>query len=343
MQAKLKDLYEDISGWYMQNARALPWRMTRDPYAIWISEIMLQQTRAAAVIGYWSRFIAALPDVFALASAEETELAKLWQGLGYYSRARNLQRAAREIVDRFGGRIPSTAEELSALPGFGPYTSAAVAAFAFGRPEPCVDGNVMRLYARLYGINDDILRQSTRERVRELVRADLCGDPALFGQALIELGACVCTPRSPKCNACPLKEVCTARGEERCESLPVRGRKKPRRIEKRTVLVIRTPKGFCLRQRPERGLLAGLYEFPGTADTQDAARFARALGLEGVPEPLCEYVHVFTHVEWHVKACIMTAKQAPQGFFEATLQQIDERYAVPSAFAPILLQLSDIR
>lgn len=336
----LKEIYESLAEWYCRSARDLPWRHTTDPYAIWISEVMLQQTRAAAVIPYYERFLKSLPDVKSLAEVSEEELMKLWEGLGYYSRARNLQKAAKEMITRFGGCLPQTCEELRTLPGFGPYTSASVSAFAFHYPAVPVDGNVLRLYSRLHAIDGDIRSESVKDEIRRLAADDLSGDPAVFGQILIELGATVCTPKNPKCSECPAASVCTARILGLTNVLPVRSKLRERRVEERCVLIIRTPSGYVIRRRPKSGLLAGLFEFPSrecAADADAAAEFARDLGFGQLTfRPLCECRHIFSHLEWYMYAFIAGADSVPADFICATTDELKSLYALPSAFAPIL-------
>ena len=336
----LKEIYENLAEWYRRCARDLPWRHTTDPYAIWISEVMLQQTRAAAVIPYYERFLKSLPDVKSLAEVPEEELMKLWEGLGYYSRARNLQKAAKEMITRFGGCLPQTCEELRTLPGFGPYTSASVSAFAFHYPAVPVDGNVLRLYTRLFGIDGDIRSDAVKETIRKLASEDLCGDASLFGQILIELGATVCTPKNPKCNACPSAAVCTAKALGLTDRLPVRSKLRERRVEERCVLIIRTPSGYAIRLRPKSGLLAGLYEFPSrecAASVDSAAEFASELGFGDLQfNPFCECRHIFTHLEWYMYAFIADAEHVPPGFVCADADELRNKYALPSAFSQIL-------
>ena len=254
--------------WYRQNRRDLPWRHTRDPYPVLVSEIMLQQTRAETVKPYFHRFMATLPTVEALANADEPTLLKLWEGLGYYSRVRNLQRAARTVTERHGGVIPADFDALLKLPGVGRYTAGAVASIAFDIPVPAVDGNVLRVLARLTGDDTDILSPTTK-KTAEAVLAPLVPTPDAgdFTQSLIELGALVCVPGEPKCSDCPLHLLCEAKRVGRERELPVRIAKTKRREEARTVLVIRCGESdgrirIALRKRPSEGLLGGLYEFP---------------------------------------------------------------------------------
>ena len=257
---------EAVCRWFAENGRSLPWRETADPYRIWLSEIMLQQTRIEAVIPYYRRFLEAFPDPAALAAADDGVLMKLWEGLGYYSRARNLKKAAQIIVRDYGGALPPDAELLGKLPGIGEYTAGAVASVAFGLPEPAVDGNVLRVVARLTAMEDDVLLPAVKKAVSDALREiyPMGRDAALFTEGLMELGEVVCTPKSPDCGLCPLRAMCRAAAQGDVSRYPVRSPKKERRIEERTVFLLRSPDGrYLLRKRPAEGLLAGLWEFPG--------------------------------------------------------------------------------
>ncbi|GIP34744.1 A/G-specific adenine glycosylase [Paenibacillus sp. J2TS4] len=253
--------------WYGRSKRDLPWRRTKNPYYIWVSEVMLQQTRVDTVIPYYHRFLEKFPDVEALASAPEEEVLKAWEGLGYYSRARNLQSAVREVHERYGGVVPDQKEEISSLKGVGPYTAGAVLSIAYNRPEPAVDGNVMRVLSRYFLIKDDIAKGSTRVKMerlaRELIPEGRAGD---FNQALMELGATVCTPRSPHCLTCPVMERCRGRLEGQAEELPVKAKAKPPRVEPRAVALIagdgEHAGKLLIRRRPRQGLLANMWELP---------------------------------------------------------------------------------
>jgi A/G-specific adenine glycosylase len=263
--------------WYRANRRVLPWRETRDPYAIWISEAMLQQTRVETVIPYYERFLARFPDVESLATADLDDVLGVWAGLGYYSRARNLRAAARVLVDEFGGELPDDADSLRSLPGVGRYTAGAVASIAFDRPEPVVDGNVARVFSRLLGIRDEISRPAVRNRLweaaAELARGEGPGD---LNQALMELGALVCTPRSPRCPKCPIARFCDARAAGDAESLPRKAKRAaPRRVEAVAALVMRRGRALAVRRRPS-GLLGGLWELPG-ADLAERERPAQGI------------------------------------------------------------------
>ncbi len=264
MSPDLRSIREPLLRWYRRNRRDLPWRRTRDPYAIWISEAMLQQTRVETVIPYYERFLTRFPDVLALADAAADEVLGAWAGLGYYSRARNLQRAARVVADEHGGRLPDTAEGLRELPGIGRYTAGAVASIAFDRPEPVVDGNVARVLARLLEIREDVKSPAVSRRLWEEAEGLVRGrDPGDLNQALMELGATVCTPRSPRCLACPLVKLCAGHAAGDAESLPVKpARRAPRPVEAAAGLLLRRGRALAVR-RPPRGLLGGLWELPG--------------------------------------------------------------------------------
>ena len=317
--------------WYRENARILPWRSDPTPYHVWVSEIMLQQTRVAAVLDYYRRFLEELPDVAALAAAEEDRLMKLWQGLGYYSRARNLQRAARQIMEEHGGRFPDTYEGIRALAGVGDYTAGAIASIAFGLPVPAVDGNVLRVVSRITGDGSDITRPETKRRMGQALRQVMPLEaPGEFNQALMELGATVCLPNgAPLCGECPAKELCAARREERTDQLPVKPPKKARRVEERTVFLIFCENRVALRRRPVRGLLAGLWEYPN--EIAPAPCPVEAAALADGPAGK----HIFTHIEWHMTSRLVEAASAalPEGWVWADKAALESEYAVPNAFS----------
>ncbi|MBR0280559.1 MAG: A/G-specific adenine glycosylase [Oscillibacter sp.] len=332
------DLTEALLQWYRANARDLPWRHTREPYPIWVSEIMLQQTRVAAVVGYYTRFLEAFPTVEALAEASEEALLSLWQGLGYYSRARNLQKAAKEIVKR--GGFPDTYEGLLSLPGIGSYTAGAIASAAFGLPTPAVDGNVLRIMSRLMDNHGDILSPQVRRGIEAQVKEmfpEAEEDRRIFNQALMELGATVCVPNGPpRCESCPVASYCLGRERGTALELPIRAAKKERRIEDRTVFVILNENRVALRKRPGRGLLAGLWEFPNTAGTlteTEAAETLKAWGLTVADwRGKLNAKHIFTHVEWRMSGYLVSVTGADAGkFVWADAVELRE-YAIPSAF-----------
>ena len=320
--------------WFRDNARKLPWRDDPTPYHVWLSEIMLQQTRVAAVLGYYQRFLEEAPDIAALAALPEDRLMKLWQGLGYYSRARNLQKAARVIVEEYGGVFPSGYAAVRALPGVGDYTAGAICSIALGQAAPAVDGNVLRVAARITGDEGDISTPAMKRRVTaaltEAIPLDAPGD---FNQALMELGATVCLPNgAPLCERCPVREFCAALAQGRIGELPVKMPKKPRRVEERTVWLIFHGDAVALRRRPGRGLLAGLWEFPNQLGDGPFPP------EEGVSVLSSEYAgqarHIFTHIEWQMTLRTVEAETAalPEGWVWAGRDQLEQKYAVPSAF-----------
>ena len=321
--------------WYRENARVLPWRSDPTPYHVWVSEIMLQQTRVAAVLDYYRRFMEALPTVADLAAVEEDRLMKLWQGLGYYNRARNLQKAARQVAEDFGGVFPDTYEGLLTLSGVGEYTAGAIASIAFGVPVPAVDGNVLRVVARISGDGGDIARPDTKARMRAALQAVLPVDaPGDFNQALMELGATVCLPNgAPLCERCPAAHLCRAFQEGTTHLIPKKAPKKPRKTVELRVYLLFCGDKVALRRRGKRGLLAGLWEYPN--EEAPAWDLAAQLGLD--PAKLTQVgqgKHIFTHIEWH-----MTAFQAqlpqdalPEDWVWADRADLEREYALPNAF-----------
>ena len=296
---------------------------------------MLQQTRVAAVIPYYERFLRELPDIHALANVDDDRLHKLWEGLGYYSRARNLKRAANEIVSRFGGSMPQNYDDLLTLSGIGEYTAGAIASIAFGESVPAVDGNVLRVYARLFGVEKDIRDLAFKKEVRAfllpLVPAE---NPGAFNAALMELGATVCLPNGqPKCGECPVREYCAAYREGRTAELPLLFAKKARKIERKTVFALTLNGGLIGFRRPESGLLAGLWQLPEAAGEFSDADAARWLGQHGVVPVgelrFYERKHIFTHIEWHMRVCAaeVSAKTLPEGWV-----LLDESHALPTAY-----------
>lgn len=305
---------------------------------------MLQQTRVEAVKPYYERFLAAFPTVRDLAAAPEEKLLKLWEGLGYYSRAHNLQKAARVLVEEYGGEMPADEEKLRKLPGIGDYTAGAIASIAFGIRAPAVDGNVLRVLARVSGSRADIALPETKAAFRDSLRAVIPARAGAFAQSLIELGACVCVPNGePKCSACPLAEWCAAKRDGLTNELPVRSAKKPRRIEERTILLIRDGDRTALHKRPEKGLLAGLYEYPnlpGHLSPAELPEKIRSFGFEPLQlTRLEDSKHIFTHIEWHMIA--YAVKIAPEfdgyhpesGFLLVRDDDLRENYAIPSAYS----------
>jgi len=335
---QLNKVTEPLLAWYDQNRRSLPWREEVSAYRTWVSEIMLQQTRVAAVLPYFARFMAAFPTVESLAQAQPERLMKLWEGLGYYSRARNLQKAAQIIVEQYGGRFPDTYRELMALPGIGDYTAGAILSIAFGKPEPAVDGNVLRLVARVTGSSMDILETKNRKEFRRWVAAALPADRAgAYNQAWMDLGATVCLPNgAPLCSQCPLQELCCACREGKQQTLPVRAPKREKRSEEKTVFVLCRRGEVALRQRPQEGLLAGLWEYPHVEGLLDEAAAARQLEQWGLTvhrwHKTLSARHIFTHIVWKMTGYVLEIEgDGPVDWMWADGEERRLR-AIPSAF-----------
>ncbi|MDD5937770.1 MAG: A/G-specific adenine glycosylase [Clostridiales bacterium] len=326
---ELEQLPIPLLTWYRENARVLPWRSDPTPYHVWVSEIMLQQTRVAAVLDYYRRFLAELPTVADLAACPEDRLMKLWQGLGYYSRARNLQKAARQIMEKHGGVFPGCYEDIRALAGVGDYTAGAISSIAFGIPVPAVDGNVLRVVSRVTGDRRDITRPETKNAVRQALLDTMPRDvPGDYNQALMELGATVCLPNgAPLCGRCPAADLCAARREGITAELPVKAPKKARRVEERTVYLIFRQGRVALRRRPARGLLAGLWEYPNEP-AHWPCPVAGETAFGGVGK------HIFTHIEWHMTAYLVRGESEtlPEGWVWADRAALAGRYALPNAF-----------
>ena len=355
-ETSLEQIVMPLLSWYDGHARVLPWRENTAPYRVWVSEIMLQQTRVEAVKPFFERFMKALPDVSALAACPEDELLKLWEGLGYYNRVRNMQKAAQVIMTEYSGEFPADFEKLLALPGIGSYTAGAISSIAFGIPMPAVDGNVLRVLTRYLGSREDIMKAKVRtgieEALREVIPKEAASD---FNQGLIELGAIVCVPNGePKCAACPLEALCKAHKEGREMDFPVKKKAKARRIEKRTVFIFRDNEKVAIRKRPQKGLLAGMYEFPnveGHLRTEEVIGYAQTAGLTPVRvKRIGTAKHIFSHVEWHMtgyellvdelektsapnvgQMCVENGADGSENIF-VKIKQLEEEYAMPSAF-----------
>ena len=338
----MENISPALLNWFYENQRVLPFRTNPSPYHVWLSEIMLQQTRVSAALPYYERFLAALPDIPALAACEEEKLNKLWEGLGYYSRVRNLQKAARIVCEQYGGELPADYDAIRALPGIGDYTAGAICSISFGIPVPAVDGNVLRVFSRLYNdpgvITDPAVKKAFTARVMEHQPPAAPGD---YNQALMELGALVCVPNgAPLCEQCPLARLCQARAAGTALSLPQKAAPKARKLEDLTVALVESPAGFLIQQRPEKGLLAGLWQpllWEGTAMTAEQLPAAlTALGIHGIAEakPIPKAKHIFSHIEWRMTGYTVTVKAqpAPDGCIWATREQLQTEYTLPGAF-----------
>lgn len=345
----LKQLVHPLQTWFKSNARILPWRENPVAYYVWISEIMLQQTRVEAVKPYFDRFIRELPDAKALAQCPEDKLLKLWEGLGYYNRVRNLKIAANQILEEYDGVIPSEYEELIKLKGIGSYTAGAIASIAYGKSVPAVDGNVLRVISRVTADDGDIMKQSVRTHMEEKLLELMSSNkviPSVFNQALMELGATVCLPNgAPRCDACPWHEICEARKQNRIAELPVKSKAKARRIEEKTVFIIKDGEQLALHKRPKKGLLAGLYELPNTEGhltEEEVVAYVEGQGYTPIRvQAVCDAKHIFSHVEWHMKGYVVflqaqdyaarDGRKAEEWIF-VDVEETKENYAIPAAF-----------
>lgn len=340
-----------LLAWYRSQKRILPWRETGDPYDVWISEIMLQQTRVEFVKERFIQFKDALPDIPSLASVTDDDLMKLWEGMGYYSRARNLKKCAQVLMDQYGGSLPADYNSLLTLPGIGPYTAGAIASIGCGIPVPAVDGNVLRVFARLMGDARDIRGADIRKDINACISRFLTAeatqmqedDPKFvpdFTQAWMELGALICVPNGePHCTDCPLRNTCTAHKDKTTDTIPYRSPLKSRTVVDRTVAVIRDCNRFLLRKRPDKGLLAGLYEFPGYEGSLSKSELSKILIKEGLAPvritALPSSKHIFSHVEWHMTAyevMIENIDEIPMENAVLLTKKELQRFAVPSAF-----------
>jgi len=344
---QLEAIAQPLLKWYDGNRRILPWREDATPYRVWVSEIMLQQTRVEAVKPYFERFMNKLPDIQTLAEAPEEELLKLWEGLGYYNRVRNLQKAAVQIMEEYGGVMPDSYEELLKLKGIGSYTAGAISSIAYGKANPAVDGNVLRVIARIRKderlISDAKVKQAVEEDMRSAMPEDRPGD---FNQAMMEIGACVCIPNgAPHCEVCPLADLCMAHADG-CETeYPKKAGAKKRTVEEKTILVIRDAERTVLRKRAEKGLLAGMYEFPSLEGYRTAEEVTEYLSQNGLKTirilPLEDAKHIFTHKEWHMKGYMVRVDElepkqtapALADWLYIEPEETREKYPIPAAFA----------
>ena len=351
----LWQIVDPLLDWYRANRRRLPWRESRDPYRVWVSEIMLQQTRVETVIPYYGRFMERFPTIASLAACEDEELYKVWEGLGYYSRARNLKKAAQAVCAQHQGIFPAAYEEILALPGIGAYTAGAVSSIAFQEPRAAVDGNVLRVLTRLtqddHDITDAKFRSQVTERLESVYPPEGRGD---FTQSLMELGAVVCMPNGePVCGKCPLSGLCGAHGSGTQLRYPVKKRKAVRRIEEKTVLVLQCRGRIALRKRGDKGILSGMWELPNVDGTLDVQRVCQWLagrsfevGALRAPAPgERQLKHIFTHVEWHMTCWIASCENegSAADLMWVTAAQLEDEIALPSAFRKVYQYYLSVR
>lgn len=333
----LEQLPGTLLPWFDENRRELPWRQDKQPYHIWLSEIMLQQTRVEAVRGYYARFLEELPTIESLSKCDDEKLHKLWEGLGYYSRVRNLKKAAQEIMTTYDGRFPSNYDDILSLPGIGEYTAGAVCSIAFDQKKAAVDGNVLRVYTRLMNDDTPIDRPDFKTKVRrelEVVYPDRAGD---FTQALMELGATLCGPNwMPRCEECPCRGFCRAHQAGVAERLPVKLPKKEKRQENRTVFILECDGEFALEKRPDNGLLASLWQFPNVEGTLDAPSALAQVEKWEMPvkdiRRQLERKHIFTHIVWNMRGFCLKVAEKSEKFSWFTAEEIAENAALPTAF-----------
>lgn len=351
MRQRLSAIAEPLLQWYDKNKRELPWRSSPKAYHVWVSEIMLQQTRVEAVKEYYKRFLEALPTVSKLAEADEDTLLKLWEGLGYYNRVRNMQKAAKTVVEQYDGSLPADYAQLLSLSGIGSYTAGAIASIAYGIPKPAVDGNVLRVVMRILEQKDDISKQSVKKSVETLLEEVMPkSNPGAFNQAMMELGATVCVPNgAPHCGKCPVAHLCLGYRHGTATCYPYKAPKKLRRIEERTVLVILDEEHAVLRKRDSKGLLAGLYEIPnveGYMEEEDVLAWMEQEGFLALHmERLPDAKHIFSHVEWRMRAYRIKVSRITVNSVEDNgsnqsrplevikKKSINEEVPIPSAFS----------
>lgn len=337
-QENLSAITAPLVAWYRANKRPLPWRQDRQPYHVWISEIMLQQTRIEAVMSYYQRFMQALPTVESLSQISEEQLLKLWEGLGYYSRARNLKKAAEIIVNEYDGVFPDNYEALRKLPGIGEYTAGAIASICFNEPVPAVDGNVLRVLSRLTGSRENVLLPEVKKEATRVLTAVMPPQAGDFNEGLMELGEIICLPNgAPLCAQCPLQAFCTAYQENTMMELPVRIKNVKRKKEEKTVLLLQAPDGrIALEKRDKKGLLAGMYQLPNVSTYLTEPQITAQLAEWGL-QPLAitalgSAKHVFTHIDWLMQGWAITVAASNDRFIWVTPQQLSEQYPLPTAF-----------
>ena len=334
----LEKIAPPLVKWYQQNKRILPWRKEKNPYKIWISEIMLQQTRIEAVKEYYHRFMQELPTVNDLAGIEEERLLKLWQGLGYYNRARNLKKAAIIINEEYQGEMPSSYAELLKLPGIGEYTAGAIASIAYNEKVTAVDGNVLRVISRIIGSKKNVLEEATKREITTMLENIIPEEAGDFNEGLMELGETICLPnQQPLCEKCPLKQHCYAYQNNLTLELPIREKEQKKNEEEKTVLIFKTTEGkIAIRKRPDKGLLAGMYEFPNKNKTFTKKEIEKVVGEYQLQansvKKIGTHKHVFTHKIWKMKAYQVEVQEENKAFVWVTLEQLKQAYPMPTAF-----------
>jgi len=338
---QIKKIEKPIIEWYQKNKRPLPWRKEKNPYHIWLAEIMLQQTRIEAVKTYYKRFLEQIPTIKDLANIEEGKLLKLWEGLGYYNRARNLKKAAEEIQKKYKGQMPKTYQELIQLSGIGQYTAGAISSIAYNQPVPAVDGNVLRVLSRVVGSKKDVLESKTKKEFTEKLKEIMPKQAGDFNEGLMELGEIICVPNGePMCLKCPLQELCVAKKEGLTASIPVRNQKIKRKKEDITVFLLEFEGQIAIRKRSKTGLLANMYEFPNVPKKLKLEEIKKILQdwevFDSKTEKVGSHHHVFSHVEWDMIGYKIQVTNKSQEFIWKSKEEILKSYAIPGAFMPFL-------
>lgn len=335
----MKKMRKPIIEWYQENKRELPWRKEKNPYHIWISEIMLQQTRIEAVKQYYERFLKQIPTIEALAEIEEEKLLKLWEGLGYYNRARNLKKAAQVMQEKYEGKMPKHYKELIKLPGIGEYTAGAISSIAYDEKVPAVDGNVLRVVSRVVGSKKDVLENKTKKEFTEKLQEIMPKQAGDFNEGLMELGELICIPNGePLCEKCPLQEICIAKEKNLTSFIPVRTQKIKRKKEDMTVFLLEYEGRIAIRKREEKGLLANMYEFPNINRKLSKKEIQKVLldwKLESKQiEKIGTHHHVFSHMEWDMVGYKIQLSGTNKEFEWIEKEEILEKYPIPGAFIP---------
>ncbi|MDD6223435.1 MAG: A/G-specific adenine glycosylase [bacterium] len=337
----MQNIVIPLLNWYYKNKRLLPWRIGKDPYHVWVSEIMLQQTRIEAVINYYHRFMTELPTISALANCSQDKLLKLWEGLGYYNRVRNLQKAAQIITEQYNGVFPISYQEILALPGIGEYTASAISSICFSLPEPTVDGNVLRVYMRVNNCYDNIDEVKTRKQVRKTLVQIMPIDSGGFNEALMELGETICIPNGiPKCNNCPIKKSCQSYQNNTYLELPVRRNKKSKKEENYTVLLFLFDGMLAISKRKNSGLLRNMWQFPNIETHLTLSQIQSYLKDRGIcfskVEQAISYTHIFTHKKWNMCSYVIWLDNTIgfEGVAWVSFQELKDIYAIPTAFVP---------
>lgn len=332
----MKKIVDPLLKWYLENKRTFPWREDKDPYHVWISEIMLQQTRIEAVLNYYDRFMKRLPTIQSLSEVEEDELLKLWQGLGYYSRARNLKKAAQKMINDYQGEFPKNYEDILKLPGIGEYTAGAISSICFGLPEVAIDGNVMRVYSRVANVDIDITSPKERKKIASKIKQILPKNSGDFNEAIMELGEVICIPNGlPKCEICPLKEICKAHILGRESSLPRKAIKKEKQEEDYTVFLMKCNGKIAIQKR-ESGLLKNMWEFPNEIGFLSIEQVKEKFSQVKSIKPSISNTHIFTHKKWYMKSYLIELDKEIEPFQWVSLEEIEKDYAIPTAFFPFL-------